>query len=187
MMQRIGPDTTQSPWMEPVVVRLEAPLSLVQAKVRDVVAEHPGCSIQQVALHLRVSHATASYHLFSLARLGILAQVRDGREVRHFPGASSPGAYLRALLRDGRKARVAQVLTQEGADRLSLHQMARQSKVTFAFLKRTLHQLEWVGLVRLERRRHRYTVRPGPDAEGLMALTGLGSAGEANHFAVGAR
>lgn len=136
-------------------------LTQAQERVLAIVAEQPGCSIQHVALQLRASHATAGYHLYALSRLGLLVQVRDGREVRHFPGAAAPGSreYLQALVRDPRKASLLMVLAGEPAEGLTIHQMAQRAKVTFSVAKRTLQQLEWAGVVALERRRYRYVVR----------------------------
>jgi DNA-binding transcriptional ArsR family regulator len=132
----------------------------VQARVVELVAREPGCSIQQVAVQLRVSHATASYHLFALGRMGLLVQVRDGREVRHFPGNAAPpsGSYLEALVRDERKARVVRLLAASPTSGMTVHQMAKACALSFALTKRTLEQLEWAHVVRLERRRYRYHV-----------------------------
>jgi len=156
---------TQGP--RPAVRRLDAKdgLTPAQAKVLAIVAADPGCSIRSVAARLRVSHATASYHLFALAKLGLLVQARDGREVRHFPGnaAAHPMSYLQALARDPRKAKVIRLLAHGPVHRMTIHEMTQAAGLTFAFLKRTLLQLQGADVVTLERRRYRYTIRLNPE------------------------
>jgi predicted transcriptional regulator len=157
-----------------------AVLTQAQERVLAIVTEQPGCSIQHVALQLRASHATAGYHLYALSRLGLLVQVRDGREVRHFPGAAAPGSceYLQALARDPRKASLLAVLAGEPPEALTIHQMAQRAKVTFSVAKRTLQQLEWAGVVTLERRRYRYIVRVEPSMRARLQETLDGAAAE---------
>jgi DNA-binding MarR family transcriptional regulator len=142
-----------------------------------LVQDQPGITIRQAARRLGLSHATSTYHLGRLVLDGHLARVRDGREVRFFPaGQHTPSTYLRALLADPRKRRIAELLREPGAQRLTLNEMARVLGIRFGYLKRTLQQLERSSLVRLDRHGSRYFVRP---LDALLATLAAEAPGEA--------
>lgn len=136
-----------------------------------VVAAQPGCTQAQVALALRVTHQTASFHLLALARLGLIVQVRDGRTLRHFTGTAMPraGVYLEALMRDPRKARLLRFLARNRVERLTVNELAKRAGVVFGFAKRTLWQLHHLGLVALERRNYQYLIRVATELPALVA------------------
>jgi hypothetical protein len=100
--------------------------------------------------------------LFALAKLGLVVQVRDGRELRHFAGAGMPeqGDYLAAFLRDPAKVAVLRLLSYDS--HLSIHQMAKAIGLPFGSIKRILNQLHALDLIVMERRRFRYSVRMNP-------------------------
>jgi DNA-binding transcriptional ArsR family regulator len=145
-------------------------LTRSQLAAYNVVAAQPGCTQAQVAFALRVTHQTASFHLLALARLGLIAQVRDGRILRHFPGPAMPraGVYLEALLRDPRKARLLRFLAHHPVERLTVNELSKRAGVVFGFAKRTLWQLHHVGLVTLERRNYQYLIRVSDELRRLV-------------------
>lgn len=139
-------------------------LSDPQRLVLDFVSANPGCTIRMVAGHLRSSHSTATYHLLSLVRLGLVSQRRDGRELKHFHGATaSPAEYLAALARDPAKAKLLDFLATHAIERMSINRIAEAAGVQFGFAKRTLQQLADTGLLIVERRNYRYTIRVGDE------------------------
>lgn len=148
-------------------VRVEPGLTGVQRLVLQHILEHPGATIQSVAVRLGVSHSTATFHLQALKRLGMLTQLREGRELRHFK-AGTPQEYLRSVLDDERKERLLRTLCSGDASRLTINQIARASQLPFPFVKRTLLQWAGMGLVQLERRHYRYVVHA--DAQRLQEL-----------------
>jgi DNA-binding IclR family transcriptional regulator len=129
--------------------------------MHDAVALHPGLTVGRAAGVLSVSHSTASYQLRALTRLGLVEQLRDGRELRHFllPRGSSQAAYVAALMRDAKVRRLLEFLGRHDVARMTINQVAKEAGVAFGFARRTLLRLQEMGLVRLERRSYRYTIQ----------------------------
>jgi DNA-binding MarR family transcriptional regulator len=145
-------------------LRVVDALTPCQRQALDIVQKEPGIRIKDMATRLRVTHATATFHLTALARLGRVTQLRDGRDVRNFPTRArpSPSEYLAALLLDPRKAAVLRMLASADMPFLTMSQGARRIGVSFGFFKRTVRQAHWGGLVSLERRSYRYSVKALP-------------------------
>ena len=145
----------------PQILRAEDSLSAPQVRVLKSVRGRPGATILDVSLAIGCSHATATYHLSNLCKLRLLHQVRDGREVRHFDGPQRPDprTYLEALARDPRKTRVIAEVACRGPAFTTLNGLAKKLDLPYGFVKRTLLQLHWLGLIELERRYYRYSVR----------------------------
>ncbi|MGQ0536578.1 MAG: winged helix-turn-helix transcriptional regulator [Methanobacteriota archaeon] len=53
-------------------------------RIYEVVAEHPGACIQDVAAVVEVCHSTAAYHLERLHEMGLLVRTPDGNKQRYF-------------------------------------------------------------------------------------------------------
>lgn len=136
-------------------------LTEIQAKTLRIVEEAPGITIRRVANQLRVTHSTTSYHLLAVARMGLIEQLRDGREMRNFPlpRGSSRASYVHALLRDQRAGDVVRFICRNDVSKMTLNQIATQSGFPFGFVRRTLLKLEDMNMVALVRRSYRYHLR----------------------------
>lgn len=132
-----------------------------QQSVYDVLERMPGATIQDVARELSLGHTTATYHLSCLAERGIVRPERDGRAVRHFltDRQDDVGAYVDALLRDERKRRVLRVLASGRADGCTVNRLAKNVRLLYGFVRRTLDQLVDRGYVDILRHRGWHQVR----------------------------
>ncbi len=143
-----------------------------QERALTAILAAPGCRIRDLAVATGVAHATATFQVQSLGRLGLLSEIRDGRDRRLFPAATDNAeTYVQALLRDPKKRLVIEYIATAPARFMTLNQMARAIHVNFGFLKRTVEQLEATGFAHLTRRRHRYHVKVGEHlAEVLLRI-----------------
>lgn len=147
-------------------------LTPIQRRVLDHIATNPGTTIQDVADLLRSSHATATYHVTTLAKAGLIEAVRAGRELRHFvlPRGFSRELMITALRRDPRRKRLLAHLAEVRGS-ATINALASSANLPFGIVKRTLVQLEQINLARLERRHFRYRVTIHPDLVTLLAET----------------
>lgn len=139
----------------------QGPLPPTQGTILGLVEESPGITIRQVAIVLRVSHTTASYHLQALSALGLIQPLRDGREVRHFmlTSESSRDSHLHALMRDSRAGHLVRFICSNPVERMTISSVARQAGMPFGFVRRTLLKLQDMHLVTLARGHYRYTLK----------------------------
>ncbi len=149
-------------------------LTAAQQTVYAVLERLPGATIQDVAQALSLGHTTATYHLNCLTERGIVHPERDGRAVRHFLAArhEDAAAYVGALLRDERKARVLSHLASGNADGCTVNRLAKHVHLPYGFVRRTLDQLLDRGYVDVVRHRGWHQVRARPLLQEAMSDNG---------------
>jgi DNA-binding transcriptional ArsR family regulator len=136
-------------------------LTLAQRRVHDVVAKNPGITLARAAMKLSATQSSASYQLRALARLGLVEQLRDGRELRHFilPQGSTPAAYVAALMTDPKVAGLLVFLATHDVQHMTVNAIARGAGATFGFTRRTLLRLQEMELLTMKRRSFQYYIR----------------------------
>lgn len=167
----IGGQSVVSPLAEPGQAESDN-VSPTQEMVLDLLDGRPGANIVRVAEELGFTHSTATYHLNTLVRRGLVRRQREGRMVRHFVAGDQQDyrtAHLRALLRDERKQRIVAFVVQEHIGRYTINQMARILGVPFSSMKSVLSSLEKAGLVEMECVNGRYRIRKNGDLEVAFA------------------
>jgi predicted transcriptional regulator len=140
-------------------------LTRLQRTTFEAVLAQPGLTIQEMGKILGVTHSTAGYHLLCLVRFGLVEQLRDGRELRHFPlpRSSLNRAYVEALLRNEKSAKLLHFLCEAEIERMTLNQIAGRVGLAFGYVRRLLLKLDDMGLVDLVRRKYRYHITVAPE------------------------
>ncbi len=143
---------------------LEDPCESIQDRIQRFVQTNPGVTISDVADLIGTTHSTATYHLNRLVRRNQLVPRREGRVVRHFlpEDASDPVTRLAALMATEQQHEIVAFLLAKPVERMTINQVAKALDLPFARVKGTMGALETLGMLRLERRRGRYHIRPQP-------------------------
>ncbi|MES2153851.1 MAG: helix-turn-helix domain-containing protein [bacterium] len=130
------------------------------AVVARILAEQPGCTIQEVALQLQCSHTTAAYHLSKMAAAGRVLQRREGRVVRHYlAGDETPAAWLRAFVAEPKRRELAVTLGGTERREWPVNKLARHIGMHHGWVMRSLRMLETQRFIVLIRPRARYYVQ----------------------------
>jgi predicted transcriptional regulator len=155
----------------PAILRIDASLemSTTRKRIFQFIAENPGSTIQLVAASMRLSHTTASHHLATMCREGLLIREKEGRSVRHYsPQKESRDSRLHPFLADGRCRRAIDYLVAQPAVQRTVNEMATSLDLNHGYLLRALRNLDKHGFVRLIHPHTRYYVQPTTRLVDLM-------------------
>lgn len=130
--------------------RLPAGLTPRQATLLAAVRAEPALNIREIAQRLGVRRTAANHHVTALARKGLLATLRQGRHLLHFPAAMPlPERRCLAALRIASvRATVAASVPRGG---LSVEELAAAAGLKARTARGTVRFLRQHGLVHVEK------------------------------------